>query len=91
MIELGLIEDNYILRNNYEEFFNRDPLFKIVFSVNDLNALQSLSFTIQPQIILLDLLLPSGNSVAYISKIKQFFPSASVVILSSVIDEYISK
>jgi len=91
MIELGLVEDNYILRNNYEEFFNNEPQFKLVFSVSEVKTLQSLSFTLQPQIILLDLLLPSGNSMTYIHKIKQFFPSSSVIVLSSVIDERISQ
>lgn len=86
MIKLGLIEDNQILRENYEEFFTNDPEFKVVFSVEDLHGIQNISHTFQPEIILLDLLLPSGNSLSSLHKLKQYFPSSNIVILSNIID-----
>ncbi|RZK66812.1 MAG: hypothetical protein EOO85_26340, partial [Pedobacter sp.] len=68
MIELGLIEDNWFIRSNYEDFFRNDPDFKILFSADDINGLQTISNSLQPSIILLDLLLPSGNSMRHIHK-----------------------
>lgn len=91
MIKLGFIEDDYLLRCNYEEFFGNDDDFSVVFSIDDLNGLQGISFGCQPDFLLLDLELPSGNSLYQLPKIRQYFPYAKIVILSGVIDEEVSR
>jgi DNA-binding NarL/FixJ family response regulator len=86
-IKIGLIEDNNLLRDNYGIFFDTDPLFKTIFSLNDIQELQTVSLSLQPDIILLDIMLPSGNSLNQIHRIKQYFPFTRIVILSAVIDQ----
>lgn len=83
-IGIGLVEDDPILRANYEEFFSHDPLFNVVFALPDTKLLHKLSLHNQPQIILLDLMLPSGNSLNELLRIKQLFPVTNIVILSAV-------
>ena len=74
VIKLGLIEDNNVIRDNYEDYFKSFPEFKVLFAVADWKFLFQINSALQPDIILLDLMLPSGNSLKSIHKIKQLFP-----------------
>ena len=86
LIKLGIIEDNLYLRDIYEKFFAICDGFEFVFSVlvwKNLHQGKSLS---APDIILLDLALPSGNSLQFMHKITQLFPYARIVVLSGMDD-----
>lgn len=91
MISLGIIEDNRVLRSNYEDYFNASSDFELLFSLDDIKGLNKISHSAQPDILLLDLLLPSGNSLEQINRIRQFFPFTKIIILSSVTDVKTSK
>ena len=91
MISIGLIEDDDFMRDVYKKAIENDGAFKVVFSVDDVNELLAISYASQPDVILLDLMLPSGNSLHLIHKIKQLFPFTQVVILSSVVDNEITQ
>jgi DNA-binding NarL/FixJ family response regulator len=91
MINIALIEDDSFMLEIYSRFFNADANFNVIFSVGDVNELRQVSNTLQPDIILLDLLLPSGNSLNYLHRIRQYFPFAQIIILSSVTDSQISQ
>lgn len=85
LIKLGLVDDSRMLREYFVDFFKRSPEFEVLFSVGDLKELYRVQ-NMQPDIILLDIMLPSGNSLKSISKVKQLFPYAHIVILSAVED-----
>jgi len=86
IIKIGFIEDNNIIRGNYEDYFKSFAEFKVLFAVSDWKNLFQINSALQPDIILLDLMLPSGNSIKSIHKIKQLFPYSKIVILSAVED-----
>jgi DNA-binding NarL/FixJ family response regulator len=85
-IKLGLVDDSHMLREYFVDFFKRCPEFEVLFSVGDLKDLYRVKAGSHPDIILLDIMLPSGNSLKSISKVKQLFPYAHIVILSAVED-----
>jgi DNA-binding NarL/FixJ family response regulator len=85
-IKLGIIEDSPYLRDIYEKFFAKCNNFEVVFSVPDWKNLYQGKNAEQPDIILLDLALPSGNSLQFIHKITQLFPYARIVVLSGMDD-----
>lgn len=89
-IFLGIIEDNEKLRNNYKEYFTDCEGFNVSFCINDLNNLQAVANSVKPDIILLDIMLPSGNSLTWLHKIKQIFPVCHIVILSGISDPLLS-
>lgn len=90
-IRIGLIEDNNLLRNNYEDFFSNDPCFELNFALNDLQFLKTLRLSKTVDVVLLDIMLPSGNSLSQLSRIKQYFPFARIVILSSLAEQDITQ
>jgi len=91
LIKLGLIEDDAMLLSNYKDFFGNEETFEIVFGVGDINELVKLNVEHSPDIILLDVMLPSGNSLDLLHIIKQLFPYTSIIILSSVSEAEVSK
>lgn len=91
LIKIGLIEDNLVLLRNYYEFFSAEHTFKVIFSLSSVQEINQLDSQYPPDIILLDLMLPSGNSLDLIHVIKQTFPESRIIILSSVSDPNISR
>lgn len=87
-ILIGIIEDNKTLRENYCEYFNEQPKFEVSFSRRDLNNIQAEADQLTtPDIILLDISLPGVNGIEGILTLKQLFPGAKVVMLSSYYDQ----
>lgn len=91
MINLGLIEDDPLLLKNYIDFFTMEPEFQVSFSLNDVGKLNTLKNSCFADIILLDLILPSGNSLNYLHKITQRFPRSRIIILSGISDQATSQ
>lgn len=82
MKEIALIEDDHILRSSYLKYFNLTNAFSVLFCVNDIpDAIAEKQH--QPQIILLDVNLPSGSGIDQIPLLSQHFPNSKIVILSS--------
>src|ERR1700743_920149 len=86
MKSIGLIEDDPILRDSCVKYFQATHAFKTIFSVDDIGAALK-NIATQPDIILLDINLPSGSGLDNINILKAHFPSSRVVILSSIQDE----
>lgn len=82
MKEIALIEDDHVLRNSYLKYFNLTNAFSVLFCVNDIPDAIAAKH-LQPQLILLDINLPSGSGIDQIGIIKQHFPDSKIVILSS--------
>lgn len=87
---IGLIEDDKILRAVYSKYFKSATLFKIVFAVEDIADAISLAIH-QPDIILLDINLPSGSGIAGIKSLKKHFPNSKIVMLSSMQDASLTR
>ena len=91
MINLGIIEDDDVLLNNYVDFFEMEREFSVSFVLNDISKLSKLRSSCAADIILLDLILPSGNSLNNLHKISQRFPDSRIVILSGISDPKMSQ
>jgi len=90
MKKIGLIEDNNIIRDVYSNYFKVTKSFDVVFSVADIA--DALVFKgILPGIILLDVNLPSGSGIDKIKLLIQNFPGTKIVILSSMLDNNLTK
>lgn len=91
MIKLGFIEDNATLLDNYKDFFSNESWFEIAFAIHDIKKLGAIGSSCVPDMILLDLMLPSGNSLDFLHIIKQKFPQCIIIILSGVSDQAMTK
>jgi DNA-binding NarL/FixJ family response regulator len=89
MIQVGIIEDDPKLRNNFEQFFKLDKEVNLLFSYSSMEQFLSnkdqLSDT--PFLVFLDLGLPGINGLEGIAIVNKSFPEAHLVILSGNTDE----
>jgi len=82
-IQLGIVEDDDLIRSNYTHFFQLQQEFNVLFSLNDLKLRALRIQQKQPDLILLDINLPSGDSLRSVSVLKQLFPFCKIIILTA--------
>lgn len=83
MINIGIIEDNHFLLNNYREFLEDFQECKVVFACKSIEEFIALP-VIYPdvKVILLDITLPGMSGIDGISEVKRLYPEAKVIVLS---------
>ena len=88
-INLALIDGNDHHRRTVQPSFEHDKSFKLLFSVSDFKLPKNERE--YPQIILLDIVLPSGNGLELMHKLRQRYPNAKIIIYSSVNDADVTR
>ncbi len=84
MIRIGIIEDNFFLLKNYQEYLQEIAAYKVVFACTTLEeALRKKSGEEQPDIILLDLCLPGMQGHEGIQDLLKKHPAARILVLTS--------
>lgn len=84
MIRIGIIEDNFFLLKNYQEFLKEMGDYEVVFACTTLEeAFRNRSIEIAPDIILLDLFLPGMQGNEGIDQLKRKYPESRILILTS--------
>jgi len=89
MINLALIDGNDYHRRTLEPVIINDGSFKLLFSVSDFKLPRNDREV--PEIILLDVVLPSGNGLELLHKLRQRYPEAKVIIYSTINDPHITR
>jgi DNA-binding NarL/FixJ family response regulator len=81
MIKLAIIEDDLIIRNGLVDYLSKE--FEICFVSESIEEITKFfKKGKQPDIILLDLILPTVNGNDLIPKLKTLYPQAHIVIYS---------
>ena len=85
MIKIGIIEENVILSNNYEQILTSFNDMRVVFRHKNIISLgENLNKVFDvPDIVMLDIKLPFIVGIKGIEKLNAFFPKASIMIISS--------
>lgn len=83
LIRVGIIEDNNYLLENYREFFSHYNDIELVFSCQSLEDWEALAVqTDDPDVILLDLVLPGKNGMEGIGLLRRAFPFVKILVIS---------
>lgn len=86
-IRLLLADDHKMVREGLKAFFAPNEDFEVVAeAVDGLEAVEK-AVQIKPDIILLDLLMPNMNGVEAATQIKNKFPDARIIIITSSLEE----
>ncbi len=81
-IKVALLDDHAVLRSGLKMLINSQPDMEVVAEFGDLKpALEELP-GVQPEIILLDLVMPGGAGVGAITSIKYVLPEVKIVVLT---------
>lgn len=85
MISVGIIEDNIFLLKSFRDYINSTQEMEVVFSCTSMEEIKELAGskkTKQPDIILLDIVLPGQSGLDGIPSLKVKFPEAKIIILT---------
>jgi len=90
MIKIGIIEDNIFLLKSFRDYLNSTEGLEVVFSYKSMEELKEqikVKTPKQPDIILLDIVLPGQSGMDGIPSLKAKFPNAKIIILTAHNDE----
>ena len=82
MIKVGIIEDNHPLRQSLEQLFNRAANMKCAVSLGNLMNVVSEMGKSVPDIVLMDIGLPSISGIEGVRTIKTNFPQVQVLMFT---------
>lgn len=86
-IRVLLADDHAVVRRGLRGFFELLDDIEIVGEAADGREAVALAETLQPDVVLMDLLMPIMDGIAATSEIKRRFPEVEVVALTSFIEE----
>ncbi|MCE2834227.1 MAG: response regulator transcription factor [Chitinophagaceae bacterium] len=86
MIALGVIEDNEVISRTLRDFFREDPEIRITSMASHVDEFYQQEGE-QPQVLLLDLMLPYRNGMDCITEICSRYPGVSIIIHSVADDQ----
>ncbi len=79
---VGVLEDNYTLRQNIEKYLLAMRKYSIAFSASGMTELEKMDGVPTPDYILLDVHLKDGNGLDHIATLKERFADAKVIIMT---------
>lgn len=79
---VGILEDNFSLRTNIEQYLNIGNAYEIVFSAANTKDICTMQLEHAPDVILLDIHLQGQNSLELITCMKERFPNVAIVIMT---------
>jgi two-component system, NarL family, response regulator LiaR len=86
-IRLLLVDDHAVVRQGLRMFLSLDPDFEIVGEATDGNAALKLARELQPDVVLMDLLMPGMDGIEATGILRREMPDIEVIALTSVLED----
>ena len=86
-IRILITDDHKIVRKGLRAMLESEPDFDVVGEASNGDEAVSQVRALQPDVILLDLLMPHKDGLQAILEIKQEYPDARILVLTSFIDD----
>ncbi|PCF54233.1 DNA-binding response regulator [Staphylococcus delphini] len=89
MPKIALADDHFIVRQGLEFLLSTQPQIEVVGSFGEGQALLDALATdqIEPELILVDLVMPEMNGITLIQKLKEQHADIKILVLTSYVDE----
>lgn len=86
-IRIIIADDHWVVREGLRMYLGRDPGFEIVGEAEDGQQAVQLAAERQPDVILMDLLMPVMDGITAIRTIRREVPAIEIVALTSVLED----
>ena len=86
-IRILLADDHAVVRQGLKMFLSLDDELEVIAEVSDGRSAVEKTLELQPDVVLMDLLMPVMDGLTAISAIKHQSPDVEVIALTSVLDE----
>jgi len=87
VIRLLLVDDHAVVREGLRAFLRLQPDLEVCGEAADGDSAVRLAESLHPDVVLLDLVMPSGDGLSALQAIRQRAPSARVLVLTSYADD----
>lgn len=82
-----IVDDHAVVRRGIQMFLETDPFIQVVGEAEDCQDAVRKAISLQPDVILMDLVMPHGDGIEAIAEIKRHSPDLKVVVLTTFGDE----
>jgi NarL family two-component system response regulator LiaR len=82
-----IVDDHAIVRRGIQMFLDTDTSIQIVGEAEDCQDAVRKAKNLQPDVILMDLVMPKGDGVEAIAEIKRHSPDPKIIVLTTFADE----
>jgi DNA-binding NarL/FixJ family response regulator len=86
-IRILIVDDHAVVRQGLHMFLGLDPEFEIVGEAADGGEAVSKASALQPDVVLMDLLMPEMDGIEATRAIRQALPDIEVIALTSVLED----
>jgi two-component system, NarL family, response regulator LiaR len=86
VIRVLLVDDHSVVREGLRMFLGRDPDLDVVGEAADGEEAVELAQQLQPDVVLMDLLMPGMDGITAIKTIRSSLPDTEVIALTSVLE-----
>jgi two-component system, NarL family, response regulator NreC len=87
MIRFVIADDHYVVRQGLRAFLEADPEFSVVGEVDSGSEAISLVETLQPDVLIVDLIMPGMGGLEVAEQVTRQWPNVRVIILSGHADD----
>ena len=86
-VRILIVDDHALFRAGIRNILEREPDLEIVAEADDARTALDASFATNPDVILMDLSLPSPGGIETTQRVKRELPAAAIIVLSTEEDE----
>ena len=86
-VRILIVDDHALYRVGIRQILEREPDLEIVAEADDARTALDASFATNPDVILMDLSLPSPGGIETTQRVKRELPAAAIIVLSTEEDE----
>src|SRR5438105_8749787 len=81
-IDVAIVEDNHGFREQLAAYLNEAPGFRCVCASHSAEEALKIIPALLPDVVLMDLQLPNMSGIDFTRKLKEFYPSVQILILT---------
>lgn len=82
MTKIAIVEDNKVIRESLMEFIHADPEFRCVCACATAEEALKIIPKHEPEIVLMDIQLPSMSGIDCLAQLKQMLPSIHIIMVT---------
>ncbi len=88
IIQILIVDDHPVVRGGLRTMINSEPGMNVIGEACDGQQATDLTIQLNPDLILMDLVMPRKDGISAIEEIIQIIPAARILVLSSFDDEH---
>jgi len=86
-IKILIVDDHSVVRQGLRMFLSLDPELEVIGEANNGQEAIELVKKLQPDVVLMDLLMPVMDGITATQRIRQEYPDSEVIALTSVLED----